>query len=55
MKEINLKLTTKIIDCEVRKVKFDVVFEQPEIEVVISKKAMRAAEKLLIEELKKQT
>ena len=52
MKEINLKLKTKVVECEVSSIKCDMVVEEPDIDVVIPKNIRKEAEKLLIGELK---
>ena len=52
MKEINLKLETKTIKCEVFQCETALMFEEGTPEIVIPKKIMKQAEKLLIEELK---
>jgi|APGre2960657404_1045060.scaffolds.fasta_scaffold252850_2 hypothetical protein len=52
MKEINLKLETKTIECEVFQIKTAIIVEEGIPEIVIPKKIRKQAEKLLIEELK---
>jgi hypothetical protein len=52
MKEINLKLKTIVIDCEISSIKADIIIEEPDIDIVIPKKIRKKVEKLLIEELK---
>jgi len=52
MNEINLKLETKIVNCEVRKIKSAITFEECVIETIIPKKHKKRLEKLLIEEIK---
>jgi len=53
MKEINLKLETKTIECEVFQIKTAITVEEGTPEIVIPKKIRKQIEKLLIEELKK--
>jgi hypothetical protein len=53
MKEINLKLKTKIVKCEVSSFKTNLIIEEPDIDIVIPKKIRKEVELLLIEELKK--
>jgi hypothetical protein len=52
MKEIDLKLKTKKIECETISIKTEITVEESTPEIVISKKIRREVEKLLIEELK---
>jgi len=52
MKELNLKLKTKIVDCEVSSIKTNIIIEEPDIDIVIPRKIRKSVEKLLIEELK---
>ena len=52
MKEINLKLKTKVVECEVSSIKCNIVVEEPDIDIVIPKNIRKEVEKLLIEELK---
>ncbi len=52
MKEINLKLETKTIECKVFQIKTAITFEEGTVEIVIPKKIRKQVEKLLIEELK---
>lgn len=52
MKEINLKLETKTIECEVFQIKTAIIVEEGIPEIVIPNKIRKQAEKLLIEELK---
>jgi hypothetical protein len=52
MKEINLKLETKTIECEVFQIKTAITFEEGTPEIVIPKKIRKRVEKLLIEEFK---
>jgi hypothetical protein len=54
MKEINLKLETKTIECEVFQIKTAITVEEGTPEIVIPKKIRKQVEKLLIEELKKK-
>ena len=52
MKEINLKLETKTVECEVFQIKTAIIVEEGTSEIVIPKKIRKQVEKLLIEELK---
>ena len=52
MKEINLKLETKKLECETISIKTAIVVEEGTPEIVIPKKIRKEVEKLLIEELK---
>jgi hypothetical protein len=52
MKEINLKLKTKTVECEVFQIKTAITVEEGTPEIVIPKKIRKQVEKLLIEELK---
>jgi hypothetical protein len=52
MKEINLKLETKKVECETISIKTAIVVEEGTPEIVIPKKIRKEVEKLLIEELK---
>ncbi len=52
MKEINLKLETKTVNCEVSSIKTNIIIEEPDIDIVIPKKIRKQVEKVLIEELK---
>ena len=52
MKEINLKLETKKVECEIISIKTEIVVEKGTPEIVIPKKIRKEVEKLLIEELK---
>jgi hypothetical protein len=52
MKEINLKLETKTIECEVFQIKTAITVEEGTPEIVIPKKIRKQVEKLLIDELK---
>jgi len=54
MKEINLKMITKTIDCETKTINSSISIEQGtlEIEIVIPKKNRKKIEKLLVEEIK---
>ena len=52
MKEINLKLETKKVECETISIKTEIVVEEGTPEIVIPKKIRKEVEKLLIEELK---
>ena len=54
MKEINLKLETKKVECETISIKTAIVVEEGTPEIVIPKKIRKEVEKLLIEELKIQ-
>jgi hypothetical protein len=51
MKEINLKLKTKVVEYEVSSIKCDIVVEEPDIDVVIPKRIRKEVEKLLIKEI----
>lgn len=51
MKEINLKLKTKVVEYEVSSIKCDIVVEEPDIDVVIPKKIRKEVEKLFIKEI----
>ena len=53
MKEINLKLKTKIVECKDFQIKNGITIEEGTLEIVIPKKIRKQAEKLLIEELKR--
>ena len=55
MKEINLKLETKKVECETISIKTAIVVEEGTPEIVIPKKIRKEVEKLLIEELKVYT
>lgn len=56
MFEINLKLKSKIVNCEVKSIKTAWIVEEPEIEsIIFSKKQKKELKKLLIEELKRRT
>ena len=55
MKEINLKLETKKVECETISIKTEIVVEEGTPEIVIPKKIRKEVEKLLIEELKVYT
>ena len=55
MKEINLKLETKKVECETISIKTAIVVEEGTPEIVIPKKNRKEVEKLLIEELKVYT
>jgi hypothetical protein len=52
MKEINLKIETKKVECETISIKTAIVVEEGTLEIVIPKKIRKEVEKLLIEELK---
>jgi hypothetical protein len=52
MKEINLKLTTKTIDCEILKIKTQITPEWGSPEIVIPKEIRKELEGLLIREFK---
>ena len=52
MKEINLKLETKKLECETISIKTAIVVVEGTPEIVIPKKIRKEVEKLLIEELK---
>jgi hypothetical protein len=52
MKEINLKMTTKTIECETISIKTLITVEEGTPEIVIPNKIRKEVEKLLIEELK---
>jgi hypothetical protein len=52
VKEINLKLETKKVDCKTISIKTAIVVEEGTPEIVIPKKIRKEVEKLLIEELK---
>jgi hypothetical protein len=53
MKEINLKLKTKIVECKDFQIKNGITIEEGTLEIVIPNKIRKQAEKLLIEELKR--
>lgn len=53
MKEINLKLETKTVDCESFKIKTSIIVEEGTPEIVIPKKIRKKAKKLLFDLLKK--
>jgi hypothetical protein len=55
MKEINLKLETKKVECETISIKTAIVVEEGTPEIVIPKKIRKEVEKLLIEEFKVHT
>ena len=46
MKEINLKLKTKTIECEVFQIKTPITVEEPTPEIVIPKKIRKQIEKI---------
>ena len=52
MKEINLKIETKKVECETISIKTEIVVEEGTLEIVIPKKIRKGVEQLLIEELK---
>jgi len=54
MKEINLKLKTKIIKCEAFQIESAITVEEGVPEIVIPKKIRKQVKKLLIEELKQK-
>jgi hypothetical protein len=53
MKEINLKLETRQVECKTISIKTAITIEEGISEIVIPKKLRKEAEKLLIEELNK--
>ena len=52
MKEINLKLETKKVECKTISIKTAIAAEEGMPEIVIPKKIRKEVEKILIEELK---
>jgi hypothetical protein len=52
MKEINLKIETKKVECDTISIKTPITVEEGTSEIVIPKKIRKEVEKLLIEELK---